>query len=288
MSPRSLWLAVILASGLVGASVGAAPARESSPSASSSLKIVFRAKSPSLTYSLRCDPSSGTLPRASAACAAIALNPGMIPGRPAPALPADCTLPADSSPPAPLFSIAVTGTYRGQPVAREACFDEEAWLPFLPSFEALDRVRIDRGIGAVSLGESVASVRYLLGAPQEQKQGLQIYETGAVEQVTLGIPVIFAIGYGHSGRVTTVIANDFSLRIEGERPTVTPRASSKLHKWLWLGCGGHHVLLDHRPLNGRAATIITPPVASISTVIVSSTPDAACVAAARTAPAPAG
>jgi hypothetical protein len=46
------------------------------------------------------------------------------------------------------------------------------------------------------------------------------------------------------------------------------------------------VLADHRPLSDRAATIVSPPVASISTVIVSSTPDAACVAAARTAPAP--
>lgn len=281
-------VSVILASGLVGAS--AAAALESSPAATSSLKIVYRTSgtgSPSLTYGLDCDPASGTLPRASAACKAIALNPGMIPGRPAPATAAHCSRP-DLRPLPPRSSVAVTGTYRGRPVAADACYDEEAWLPFLPAAEALDRVRIDRGIGPVSLGEPAASVRYLLGAPQEQKQGLQIYKSGVVEQVTLGIPLSFAIGYGPSGRVTTLVDNDFSLRVEGERPTVTPSASSKLHKWLWLGCGGHHVLADRRLLGGRAATIIRPPIASISTVIVSSTPDAACVAAARTAPAPVG
>jgi hypothetical protein len=270
-------------------SVSVASALESSPAATSSLEIVYRTfAAAGLTYGLRCDPASGTLARASAACAAIALNPGMIPGLPASTTPVQCSLPAGSKPPLPGFSVAVTGTYRGQPIATEACFDEEAWLPFLPTLEELDRVRVDRGIGPVSLGEAAASVRGLLGAPQKQSHGLQIYESKAVEQGALGVPTIFAIGYGRSGKVTTVIDNELSLRVEGEHPTVTPSAGSKLHKWLWLGCGGHHVLADHRPLSRRATTIIDPTVGSISTVIVSGTPGAACVAAARTAPAPVG
>jgi hypothetical protein len=279
----------VLASGLVGAS--AAAALESSPSSTSSLKIVYRASDfgrTSLTFSLRCDPASGTLARVSAACAAIALNPGMIPGLPVSTTPVHCSLPADSKPPPPAFSVAVTGTYSGQPVVAEACFDEEAWLPFLPTAEELDQVSIDRGIGPVSLGEPAAAVRYLLGAPQRQSHGLQIYGSGLVEQGTLGVPTIFAIGYGPSGKVTTVIDNDLSLRVEGVSPTATPGAGSKLHKWPRLDCGGHHVLADRRPLSGRATTIIDPTVGSILTVIVSSTPDAACVAAARTAPAPVG
>jgi len=285
---RTLLAGAVLAIGLVFAAAGGARGL-SRTRAAVSLRVTYAAGSgpTSLTYTVRCEPASGTIARPAAACAAIAREPGMIPGASAKP-PASCS-PAGAGvevQPPRSFSVAVAGTYHGKSVEQGVCFEERAWLRFLPSQEALDRVRVDRGVGVVSLGQSESSVRALLGPPHERRQGLQIYRSGAVEQVTLGVPVIFAVGYGPTGRVSTVIDNSLDQRIGRERPTVTPSGRSSLHGWLRVDCGGHEVLADHRPIDGRATTIISPPVASIPTVIVSNAPAAACVAAARTAPAP--
>jgi hypothetical protein len=284
---RNLLLSVVLISGVVGLTASAAQGSTPASHATISLKVAFTQRDGfgRLSYRLDCDPQSGTMPHLKAVCAAIARHPGMVPGGPR-HVPTSCleSSSGPSIPPLPASSVTVTGTDHGRQADGIVlpCF-KTLWLSFLPTALDLDRVRVDRGLGPLQLGQSASSVRQLLGQANEERQGLHIYRLG-IEQVTFGLPVIFAVGYGHSGRVTTLIYNTASLSLYGERPTVSPGSRSRRRGWLWVGCGGHHALADHRPVDGKATTIIRSPIASISTVIVSSMPDAACMAATRTAP----
>jgi hypothetical protein len=246
-----------------------------------SLSITYDVRIFRLHYRLGCDPPSGTLPRAGGACAAIARTPTMVFQQPLVE-----NLPIRKCP-AHEWSIAVSGSYRGRPVDAtfsSPCGEVEIgrrWLSHLPSRDELTRVRVDRGLGPVDLGESAAAVRDRLGPPAERKAHMQVYHLGIEGTAHQELPVIFAVGYGRSNRVTSLIWNGFA-SIFGERLSLTPHRGSPVAHWHAAVCGGRAARSDHRLADGRPTTIIWS--SDHATVIVTSTPASACSGAAATAP----
>jgi hypothetical protein len=251
------------------------------PRPASTLSLAFNTRTFKLHYRLSCQPPSGTLSRPRAACAAIARVPAML-------FPPAQTGGPRSCPP-PHWSLAVTGSYRGRRV--DASFfspcGEAAigglWLAYLPSPQQLERVDVDRGLGPLHLGEPAASARDLLGPPTERKGSLDVYHLGVVASVHEGVPVIFAVGYGHLRRVTSLIYNGFPT-IYQESLALPPGKSSPVRRWPTVVCGGRPGRADHKLIAGRPTTIIWSST-DHPTAIVTSTPFAACAGAAATAPA---
>jgi hypothetical protein len=113
------------------------------------------------TYSLRCGPPGGTLPRAARACGAIRDHPDLLQPRPA-GNPFPC--------PFGLPNFRITGRYGGVPVDAVfgACWSGQApladrWRRLVPSELARLRVHPDRGIGLLRLGERERRIARLLG-----------------------------------------------------------------------------------------------------------------------------
>jgi hypothetical protein len=235
-----------------------------------SLQIAYSTPDFTLHYTLRCDPTSGTLARAAAACAAIAHDPIMVHGEP-PQPPGM----AVRSCPAPRETVEVAGTYNGAPAAADgadSCGGGKVlldWQPYLPSAKTLHEVLPDRGVGPLRLGEPRAAVRALLGAPSKTISGADVYvkENRAIYAVTTSGKVagfvheMFAVGYGRPGTVTTIVANWLAAG-----PLSHPRR---------VVCAGRHSLASHA-LDARGATTIRWPSGGNSTVIVTSASTAAC------------
>ena len=123
-----------------------------------------------LSYSLNCDPTSGTLIDPGAACAAIAQNPNMFVARP----PVGCLeLGA---------SFSISGVYDGRDVdvGFTECADVElgGWASFLPTEKTLSEVSINHGIGPFTLGESESAAQGLVsaGAAIGTAGGLDVYK----------------------------------------------------------------------------------------------------------------
>jgi hypothetical protein len=191
------------------------------------------------------------------------------------------------SPPSPDWEVEVTGTYGAQSVhagfVSPSCGADSdrfgsRWLAYLPSSRQLESVRVDRGLGPLRLGQPCASVRELLGPHARRKGGFLVYHDSDIE--IEGAPVIFAVGYGRSGRVTSLIYNG-PLVAFGEQLARAPGKRSPLRRWRTLLCGGHHSLANHRPVIGRPTTIVRYSAES-PTAIVTTTPSAACARAVAT------
>ena len=285
MSWRRVLLLVPLAACLALLPTAAArPAQHKMRTPAISLRLNYRQDNFLLKYRLNCDPVSGTLPRAKAACAAIHREPDMVLGTPE--APGVGNIPC----PHPHWFLTITGTYRGrraQTTFPRACGEAsnagELWLNYLPSFVHLQTLRVDRGLGPLRLGESAAFVSSLLGPPTERKGGLQVYNLHVVLQVHVGVPVIFAVGYGRSGHVNTLIYNGLPF-IYGERQALPPLPGSRVARWPTIICGGRPARADHHPAAGRAMTIIWPSV-DHPTDIVTRAAAAACAGALATEPA---
>jgi hypothetical protein len=253
-----------------------------------------------LTYRLTCDPASGTIPDPAAVCAEISEHPGMVFSRSG----RDHSCPGN-------FWVFVRGTDAGRrvAVAFSACLGGggepgveqagiERWARFLPTSREEMRIRPDRGLGILSLGEGVSMVRSLLGQPQTTSDGLQIYEPyGRVSSECdpgAGSPYtereeILAIRYDHSGHVITLVSDNSELTIDGrETPSLIqncvrlglihrdgPRELSKgpLRKWTRVPCDGVSSLADHR-LGGESTAIL--PFGDHPIVVITDDPDSAC------------
>jgi hypothetical protein len=209
-----------------------------------------------MTYGVRCSPPTGTAPDPKAICAAIASRPALVlsgPGR------------DHSCPPTP--SVDVHGMYGGKPVA--VAFSEclggqgdliSRWLSLLPGAAALDAVRVDRGLGPLTLGESRAAVQALLGPATQLSAGLDVYKSGAAEGFLKAIPVMLGVGYDHAGRVQTLASNLIALTLDGhEIASTAARANGLpglLKSWTQVRCGRHAALTDHPVGDGAPTTII--------------------------------
>ena len=233
------------------------------------------------TYSLACDPASGSMPNPRAVCSAISRNPGMVlsgPGR-------------DHSCP-PEAYVHVRGTFRRRHVdvtfsyclARQGDYTSR-WLALLPTTAQEDRVRLDRGLGPLHLGEAASAVHALLGRANTKSSGIDVYPLGRSGFVTT-VPIVFGVGYGHGGRIVTLISNSVGLTIYGHGVAaltdafhgyLKPSANSPLRHWAKITCEGTKALADHS-LHGKTTMILMSP--DHPSVIVSSAPKTACATAA--------
>ena len=246
-----------------------------------------------LSYSLSCNPTSGTFADPVAVCADIAQDPNMVFERPA----------AGHSCPAGLDFVEVSGEYDGLAVklTESPCGADGAlgvWASFLPSVLQEDAVSVDHGIGPFTLGEEESSAATLLGHPSGAAGGLNVYYRESVGSTNcdgkkIGLETVMAIRYDSAGHALTIIANRSELRV-GERYTpfigqlVTkcegdePRAEGPFAGWLPLTCGGREAFAD-RPLSEDSpeGTTIVVPADQFPFVIVTSTPTSACEDVAR-------
>lgn len=246
--------------------------------AATSLQITYDTRSFRLHYTLRCDPPTGTLERAAAACAAIARHPIMVRGEPP-----ELGGPAFRSCPLPRETVHVSGTYRGAPAAADGgapCGGRnvlEDWQPFLPSVKFLDAVRADRGAGPLQLGEARASVRSVLGTPSASGSGADVYVTEGTaidaqtpaKQLRGLVREMLVVGYGGSGTVTTIISNWLAAS------ALSVPSASPLHHPRTVLCAGRSGMAS-RPLDAPGATTILWPSAGNATVIITSASRTAC------------
>jgi hypothetical protein len=223
-----------------------------------------------VTYGLRCAPPSVSAPDPEAVCAAIASQPALVlsgPGQ------------DHSCPPTP--SVGVRGTYGGKPVsvAFSACIGGQGdlisrWLALLPGSATLDAVRLDRGLGPVTLGQSRAAVQALLGPAKHVSAGIDVYESGVAEGFLKATPVWLGVGYDRAGRVQTLASNLIALTLDGhEIASTAPRGNGLaglLKSWAQVRCGRDAALADHPVGDGVPTTIIESspdhPTVVISTV----------------------
>ncbi len=223
-----------------------------------------------VTYRLRCSPSTGTAPDPTAICAAIASRPALVlsgPGQ------------DHSCPPTP--SVGVQGIYGGKPVsvAFSACLAGQGdligrWLALLPGSASLDAVRLDRGLGPLTLGQSRIAVQALLGPAKHAAAGMNVYQSGVAAGLRKAIPVSLSVGYDRDGRVQTLASNLIALTLDGHQIALTAvrgnGLAGLLKSWMQIRCGRNAALADHAAGDGVPTTIIesTPdhPTVVISTV----------------------
>ena len=253
-----------------------------------------------LTYTLTCDPASGTIAEPAAVCAQIASQPEMVFAEPY----------GDHSCP-PSSALSVSGEYGGRAVKvtfSPCAFGPDyqgSWERFLPTEAEQNEIGIDRAVGPFALGETQSSVEALLARPPAgTPNGLYVYHpwnfvTSSCARSSSGAHPILAIRYNSEGRVETVIGNQNTLAIQGQKvwsllvrcphPETlenVPRSEGPLKSWLPAMCGGREALADH-PLSEGAApqdiTIVIPAGVSdqFSVVIATSDPASACEDAAR-------
>ncbi len=286
----SLVALTLLSVAMLGFGVAAGPARRVTRIAGAraiDLRIIYsepRGGFGSERYSLRCDPASGTLPHARAACVAIAKEPELVlagPGR-------------SHSCPAGLSDVTVRGDYLGRQmeVGFSACVSRpgdllERWLSLLPAtLQRQERVRLDRGFGLFSLGERRSVVLGLLLRPQEQFAGMSVYRPEVVEKDFQGsAPKVFGVRYDHAGRVVSLLSDWNMLTIDGRSISIqTPLDQSgligQLKGWVPVRCGGVSGLMDH-PLSRHVPRTVVWMVGEQATVSISDAGVAICSAATR-------
>lgn len=236
------------------------------------------------TYQLSCAPPSGTVPNPEAICAALAVEPDLLvdPG----AFPGPCREPA---------GVRVSGEYRGKPVDADftpSCPDPTPrdrlrgrWLSFFPTW---NRVRVGRGVGPLTLGETRAAVRSLLGKGERGPRGLRVYRR-VYRTFKVTFVSLYGVGYDHAGRVDTLISVDGELTIDGhyvrhaDPDAREPERKPTLARWRPIDCAGVK-LRAMRPLTQPPATIVGALLKGdrfeeSSIAIVTRVPSSACAAA---------
>jgi hypothetical protein len=155
------------------------------------------------------------------------------------------------------------------------------WLSLLPSSGTLDAVRLDRGLGPLTLGQSRSTVRGLLGSAPRVSGGLDVYRPGVAQGFRKTIPITLAVGYDQAGRVQTVVSNLIALTLGGHE--IAPTAArgnglaDLLRSWTHIRCGGTAALADHPAVDDHPMTIIESS-PDHPTVVISAAPPRACAA----------
>jgi hypothetical protein len=230
-----------------------------------------------VTYALGCSPATGTAPDPKAICAAIASRPALVlsgPGQ------------DHACPPTP--SVDVQGTYGGKPVkvSFSACLGGQddlisRWLALLPISATLDAVRLDHGLGPLTLGQRRAAVQALLGPAKRVSAGIDEYQSGVDEGFLRATPVTLRVGYDRAGRVQTLASNLIALTLDGhEIASMTQRANGLtglLEAWTKVRCGPDAALADH-PVGDGVPTTIIQSSPDHPTIVISTVARNACAA----------
>jgi hypothetical protein len=203
-----------------------------------------------LGYRLRCDPAGGTLPDPARACAAISADPALLHSVPGP----------DHSCPPGGPSVSLSGTWGARVVHSSFSIctggqeeDADRWSTLLPSGQALSKVRVDRGIGPVRVGERERQVVELLRgphpAPAPCRSCLRKFQAG------------FAGDYGggfwtvtFSRAVVRQVAVDFPVTIDGAQVRRGyNRLQRTLRGWTHRSCAG---VLEFAHRSARGSTVV--------------------------------
>jgi hypothetical protein len=237
------------------------------------------------TYSLRCNPPGGTVPHPLLACSAINADPRLL------------VSPRPVGTCRGSEAIKVTGSFNG--VAVHAAFHEPCpnpreeqdalvsqWLSFFPQW---GEVRIDRGVGPLTLHDTRARATAILGSGQVVPGGLRLYRgthtAGAVRFVSL-----YGVTYNRDGRVDTLISVEPELRVYGHYlPQAVPDARNPepepaLRRWRSLKCAHIAARASRSIRPGVPVTIagVIPRRARVQEapfVIVTEKPNSACTLA---------
>lgn len=292
---------VLSASGVPAAStrLGHRAGARSAPKAALHV-VLYHEESGALSYTLNCNPASGTLIDPRVACEAITKNPSMVFAITKPV--AMC-----SPPPGVASGVSVSGVYDRRKVKVDlgTCTQghgavEVSWQRFLPTEKQLDEISIDHGIGPLALGGSESAVGTLLVAsPPATIEGLAVYEPRPGDVTSCGGESkgerwIMALRY-ESGDLETMIENR-TLSIDGEqvRRLVGDRCGEAqdeastaplgpMNSWFPVTCGGQEAFADHAlgedSAEMQGTTIVLPAVLPV--VVVTSDPTSACEDVAR-------
>jgi hypothetical protein len=209
----------------------------------------------SFAYSLRCDPSGGSVPDPRRICSAIAADPALLYSFPGP----DHSCPAGES----ATTLIGVWDHRRLHSTFSVCTggqEEQAgrWDQLLPQPAALSTVHIDRGIGLVTLGEDEATVVDLLRGTRPPPR--------LCSACTRWFSAGFSTGYGphgtepagwavtfNAGKVSR-ITGDFGLTVDGQyAPRGFNSLQRSLHAFTVRTCGAQHELV-HR--SGSGTTVI--------------------------------
>jgi hypothetical protein len=250
----------------VDAQIAPRPRLPSSGRGPGDLRVVDLTKM--LGYRLRCDPAGGTLPNPARACAAIKADPALLYSVPG----------LDHSCPAGGPSVSLRGIWRGRPVRSSFSIctggqEDEAgrWAALLPSGPALSRVRVDRGIGPVRLGEREQEVVELLrgprAAPATCRSCSRRFQAGFSADYGGGLwTVTFSRG------VVSRVAVDFPVTVDGEQVRRGyGRLQRILRDWTHRSCTGALEFV-HGSARGSTAIVYGSRLRLYKRVVVSRTP----------------
>jgi hypothetical protein len=210
----------------------------------------------SFGYELRCGPAGGTVPDPARICAAIMRDPALLYSFPGP----------DHSCPAGAPTVSITGSWNGKPLHSRfsVCTGGQerqagAWAGLLPSTTALGMVRIDRGIGLVSLGEREAAAVGLLRGPRRAP--------GPCRRCTRSFGAGYSFSYGdgpaQQAGWTVSFARSRVTRIESNVQLTVAGANAssglaslrrRLPGWRVRTCGATRALVRSSP-SGRTLVI---------------------------------
>ena len=115
------------------------------------------------------------------------------------------------------------------------------WLALLPGSASLDAVRLDRGLGPLTLGQSRIAVQALLGPAKHAAAGMNVYQSGVAAGLRKAIPVSLSVGYDRDGRVQTLASNLIALTLDGHQIASTAvrgdGLAGLLKSWTQIRCG---------------------------------------------------
>lgn len=210
----------------------------------------------SFGFELSCDPAGGTVPHPARICAAIRADPALLYSFPGP----DHSCIAQS----PMVSIDGSWNHRRLRSTFSECTggqEQQAaeWAALLPSPSAESTVRVDRGIGLVSLGESEQAVVDLLRGSKKL--------AAPCDRCTRTFSAGFSVGYGAGPaqpagwtitffhrQVTAIESNVPNLTVDGAYATRGfTSLRSKLRGWSVKTCPPTRELIQE---SGARTTII--------------------------------
>jgi hypothetical protein len=236
-------------------------------------------------YSLRCNPAGGNIPQPEAACIELSRTPELL------------VSPMEGGSPCPdSAAVRVVGVYAQRRI--DARFTSSCqiprrsdrlvtlWLSLFPDWRA---VRLDRGVGPLSLGDERSDAETILGKGERGPGGLTIYRGRYRTRQGRRLQSLYATGVDRAGTIRTLVSVSPELTLDGRYvehavpEAREPESRSILARWRRVRCGTLSLRVN-RPLTRVPVTALgVVPGRSRSEekalVIVSTRPRGACLSA---------